>query len=495
MTAVSKTKDRPAAKVKKKISGRLIAVIVSAAVVCVAGCAYVGKQIYDRNKHNFEVASMLDTNLFYKGIRVQGVNVGGMTMQEAEKAVKAKETSAVEPYNIRITYGSKAWVLTQKDMTFSYNTDDVLKQAYAYGRSGDREARYKQVTALKTTPKDYSVTASLNESAFKTKVEKIASSVNTSASEPAVVSFSTGSRAFAFRDGVNGVVADSAKLWSDVKSVAEGKHTGTVELSVKSVPFHGSLANLQAHMKKLGTFSTVSTNTYNGTYNMQKALLDVNGTKIAAGGTFSFLNTVGPCDRAHGYLPAGALFNGRHTQEYGGGICQASTTVYGAALRSGLKVAERYNHSMPSTYCEIGQDATVSYPDLDLKMKNTTAYPVYIVTETSGKQLRATFYGYQPDNYDRVEITSQIDATYPAPTTAKYTEDSSLAAGQVELEQYARKGYQASAKRIYYKNGSVTATENLSSSSYPAMPAYYSYGKGPDPSKIGGASSASSAAR
>ena len=97
MTAVSKTKDRPAAKVKKKISGRLIAVIVSAAVVCVAGCAYVGKQIYDRNKHNFEVASMLDTNLFYKGIRVQGVNVGGMTMQEAEKAVKAQETSAVEP--------------------------------------------------------------------------------------------------------------------------------------------------------------------------------------------------------------------------------------------------------------------------------------------------------------------------------------------------------------------------------------------------------------
>lgn len=492
MTASSSTDIYSSSGKKKNAHGRLIAIIAAAVVVCAGVCTVAGKQMYDNYKYNQKVDSTLNTDKFYSGITVQGVSLGGMTMQQAQEALKAKEASACGQYDIKIAYDGKSWELTQNNMAFTYNTDSILKEAYAYGRSGDRDTRYKQVAALQTQPKEYSVTAALNENDLKAKVEKIASQVSRSPVNPTVVSFDESTKSFACKDGVEGLSVDSAKLWNDVKAVAEGKHTGTVAMQVKTVPFDQSIAQVKSHLQQLGTFSTTSTNNYNGTYNMSKALRTVNGTCIPAGGTFSFFSVVGPCDQAHGYLSAGALLNGQHIDEYGGGICQASTTIYGAALRSNMQIVERYNHSMPSSYCTIGQDATVSYPDLDLKFKNTTDYPVYIVTSVSGRDLTATFYGYQPPDYDNIEITSTVDKTIAAPSQAQYTEDSSLSAGTVQLSSRARTGYRVTARRVFYKNGSVVKTEVLNSSYYPPMPASYSYGRGTASSKIGGSSGSSS---
>ena len=481
----AKYSRRPA---KKGLRGKVIAVVAVAAVACAGVCAVGFGQYYQTRQHDDQVAALLDTDRFYSGVSVQGVSLGGMTMKQAQEAVKPKETSAAGDYNITITYGEKKWVLTQKDMTFTYDPDSILQKAYAVGRTGSRDERYKQVQELKTKPRNFSITASANADSLKTKVEKAAAEVNRKPVEPTVVSFSRNS-GFVCKDGVNGLSADTAKLWSDVKAIVAGSHTGTVEMHVSSVPFTKTVADVKDNMRTLGTFSTVSVNNEDGTYNMEKALLAANGTCIPAGGTFSFLGTVGSCDKAHGYRVAGVLVNGKHNQDYGGGVCQASTTIYGAALRSGVQIVERYNHAIPSAYCKIGQDATVSYPGLDMKFKNTTDYPLYLVTSASGRKLTATFYGYQPSSYDSIEIVSQVDQSYAAPSTPKYTEDSSLAAGVVQLEQKARGGYKASARRVYYKNGKVVKTEYLNSSYYPPLPAYYSYGKGTDSSLLKGSSS------
>ncbi|MCI1955413.1 MAG: VanW family protein [Oscillospiraceae bacterium] len=464
---------------KKKARGRMIAILVAAAVVCAGVCAVVGRQVYDHYQHEKLLDSVLNTDRFYSGIVVQGVGVGGMTMQQAREAVKAKEASARGDYNVKITYEGKNWGLTRDDMSFSYDTESVLKKAYAYGRSGSRDTRYAQVTALKTHPKKYSVTASPDEAALKAKVEKIASEVNRKPVDPTVISFSAASRTFAYKDGVEGLSVDTDRLWSGVKAAVESAgHAGTVQMQVKKLPFSQTMAAVKGRMKKLGSFSTTSTNNASGTYNMKKALQAVNGTCIPAGKTFSFFGTVGPCDKAHGYREAGAILKGKLVQDYGGGICQASTTIYGAALRSNMKIVERHNHSLPSSYCPIGQDATVSYPDLDLKFQNTTAYPVYIVTSTGGKSLTASFYGYQSPDYDEIKVVSSVDKTIPAPSNAQYTADSSLSPGTVKLDSKARKGYRASARRVFYKNGKQVKTENLNFSYYPPKPAYYSYGKG-----------------
>ena len=184
---------------------------------------------------------------------------------------------------------------------------------------------------------------------------------------------------------------------------------------------------------RMAVFSTVSTNDYNGTYNMTKALLSFNQVVIQPGETLSFFGVAGPCGAAQGYLPAGVVGG----IGYGGGICQASTTLYGAALRGGLTIVERSNHSVPSTYVPIGQDAMVNYGTSDLKIRNDHSYPVKIVTYVYGNTLYAEIWGVQPSWYDYVEINSWWTGSNTA-----------------------------TAYRYYYKNGNIVKTEQLPGSYY-----------------------------
>ena len=183
----------------------------------------------------------------------------------------------------------------------------------------------------------------------------------------------------------------------------------------------------------IGLFSTVSTNNYNGTYNMTKALLCFNGIVLQPGETLSFFNVTGPCGKGDGYLPGGVVGG----IGYGGGICQASTTLYGAALRAGMTIVDRQNHSVPSTYVPIGQDAMVNYGTSDLQFRNDHSYPVKIVTYVVGNTLFAEIWGVQPAWYDSVEISSWWTGSHTAV-----------------------------AYRQYIKNGVVVKSEQLPSSYY-----------------------------
>lgn len=466
------TAPKPGLKAKVAVATALLLLITAGAVA--------GQRIYAGYRHGKSVSDMIDSDVFYPGIVVQGVDLGGKSISEAKSAVEAVLPNTSPSVNIRLSYGDREWKMTEKDLRIQYNTDEVLKEAYAYARSGDREERYRQVLALQSNPKNYSLIWKADETSLKSAVDNIANQADTAPQNPGIISFDTNTKQFSFADGVNGISVDRAKLLSDVQSVIESGGSGEIQLPVKELPFEGTLADLKSHMKKLGSFSTVSKNTANGTYNMTRALLSANGVRVDPGKTFSFFGTVGECGKAQGYKPAGAILNGKFVQEYGGGICQASTTIYGAAMRSGMEITERHNHSIPSSYCRIGQDATVSYPYLDFKFTNPSDYPVFLVTSVKNRVLTVTFYGYQPDDYDSIDVASQVTETIAAPSQPQYTLDSTLGKGVVRLDAKARNGYRVKTQRIFRKDGAVVKTEDLPSSYYRPRPAYYSYGKGTD---------------
>ena len=195
----------------------------------------------------------------------------------------------------------------------------------------------------------------------------------------------------------------------------------------------GDDGRVVAYGMRMSSFTTVSTNNANGTYNMSKALKSFNQVVIQPGQTISFFDIAGPCGKAEGYLPAGVVGG----IGYGGGICQASTTLYGAALRAGLTIVERRNHSVPSTYVPIGQDAMVNYGSSDLKIRNDFNFPVKLVTYTKGKTLYAEVWGTQPSWYDYISIESWWSGSRSAV-----------------------------AYRKYIRNGQVVKTEQLPSSYY-----------------------------
>ena len=470
---------------------RIRPAVVAAAVLLLAAAAVAGGKVYAGYRHDRLVSEAIDTDAFYPGIVVGGADLGGKDMKAAKAAVEAALPPEESGAGLTLTYEGRSWSVPERDLGYRYNTDAVLGEAYSYARSGDREERYRLVEQLRTHPKTYALEKTLDETVLSAALDKIADGIDKKPQGPKVVSFDAKKLEFGFQDSVPGVSVIRETLLSSAKAaLASGKKEVAVPAS--EIGPTESLAALKAHMKKLGSFSTVSKNSEDGTFNMARALAAADGARVGPGETFSFFGTVGECGKAQGYRPAGAILNGRLVQEYGGGICQASTTIYGAALRSDMTITERHNHSIPSSYCPIGLDATVSYPDLDFKFTNQKPYPVYLVTSVKSRVMTVTFYGYQPDGYDSIEVTSKVTATVQAPTKAQYTADPSLAKGAVKLDAAARTGYRAAAQRVYLKGGKTVKTEDLSSSYYRPQPAYYSYGKGTDLSGRTGTSSPAS---
>jgi vancomycin resistance protein YoaR len=119
-----------------------------------------------------------------------------------------------------------------------------------------------------------------------------------------------------------------------------------------------------------------------------------NGVVVLPGETFSFNNYLGAVDAENGYLPELVIKENVTTPEFGGGICQISTTAFRAAMYAGLEVTDRHNHSYPvSYYGPPGFDATVYEPNPDFKFKNDMKTPVLLTTSVIGTKVTFTVLG------------------------------------------------------------------------------------------------------
>lgn len=123
-----------------------------------------------------------------------------------------------------------------------------------------------------------------------------------------------------------------------------------------------------------------------------------NGVLLKPGETFSFGEILGKVGPEQGYKEGRVILEGRTESQYGGGLCQVSSTAFRAALLAGLPILERYNHSFAVSYYTQpygvpGVDATIYYPQVDLKFKNDTANHILIQTELVGTTLKFRFYG------------------------------------------------------------------------------------------------------
>ncbi|OGY37241.1 MAG: hypothetical protein A3E36_00950 [Candidatus Andersenbacteria bacterium RIFCSPHIGHO2_12_FULL_45_11b] len=119
-----------------------------------------------------------------------------------------------------------------------------------------------------------------------------------------------------------------------------------------------------------------------------------NGVVVMPGETFSFNNYLGAVDAENGYLPELVIKENVTTPEFGGGICQVSTTAFRAAMYAGLQVTERHNHSYPvSYYGAPGFDATVYEPSPDFKFKNDMKTPILLKTSVVGTKVNFEVWG------------------------------------------------------------------------------------------------------
>lgn len=142
----------------------------------------------------------------------------------------------------------------------------------------------------------------------------------------------------------------------------------------------------------------------NRIFNIKVALNRFDGITIKPGEEFSFVKILGEVDGEHGYLPELVIKKNKTEPEFGGGICQVSTTMFRAAINAGLEITARRNHAYPvSYYNPQGMDATVYVPRPDLRFINNTPGHILVQPIINGTELVFQFYG--TDDGRKVNIT------------------------------------------------------------------------------------------
>ncbi len=261
---------------------------------------------------------------------------------------------------------------------------------------------------------------------------------------------------------------DLEAVLSKEENTGEGKVI-EYKLTVKEPKIKTSDIKWNVYEYKISSYTTYfSTSDQNRVNNLRVALNLLNGKVIMPGETFSYNSVVGAATAAQGFKPAATFSGGRVINEVGGGICQTVSTLYNTALLANLEIVQRKQHSLPVAYVPGSRDATVYYPSIDFKFKNTRQYPIKIVTNfNKNGSLTISLYGTKEENEYVISISSRKTATIPY--TTQYVNDNTIAKGKQVVVQAGTNGYKSEAYITKKLNGKVVSTTLLSRDTYKAV--------------------------
>jgi vancomycin resistance protein YoaR len=223
----------------------------------------------------------------------------------------------------------------------------------------------------------------------------------------------------------------------------------SANLTVESVSADRTTADAQAMGINglVASYQTFYGGEPNRIHNVQLVSHLVDKHVIAPGETFSFNGTTGARTEDKGFLEAPVIINGELKTGLGGGVCQVSTTVFNAAYEAGLPIVSRTNHALYISHYPQGRDATVNYPDTDLKFTNDTGHWILLRTWVGSSSLTVALYG-TPVHRRVVSETSPLVVTGPPPV--KRIKDPSLFVGQTVVEESGSSSLKTSNERKVY---------------------------------------------
>lgn len=394
---------------------------------------------------NLKLDGISDDYVLASGIFVNGESIGKMKISDARKVLEkyARDNDPEFTYTIKV--GENTYEIKSEGLSFEANVESVLATAAKYTEEHsealptDENGDTQQI--------EYTLPFALKENDALTKqLDKAAEALNTDPVDAEVVGFNPGAdteEKFEIEGGTDGQNLNYDSAVEEInKLLWTQEEKGEIEPATDAVEPNITAEMATENMVPLSTFTTTSTNTANANHNMATALAACNGSIIKPGEVWSFNDSTGNSNlESNGYVPATVIANGQYTSGVGGGLCQASSTIYNAALFANLGIEERYNHYWASTYVYSGFDATIDWGNLDLKLKNNTNYSIYLECYMEGTTLTATFYGWKDPSYDGI---------------VTYSYNYAGASGYYNTESF----------RIYIKDGEEIKRETLPSSTY-----------------------------
>jgi vancomycin resistance protein YoaR len=229
---------------------------------------------------------------------------------------------------------------------------------------------------------------------------------------------------------------------------------------------------------RISRYETIYGGDPNRIHNVQLVARLIDGKLVAPGATFSFNRATGARTADKGFLEAPVIINGELTTGLGGGVCQVSTTVFNAAYEAGLKITARTNHALYISHYPQGRDATVNYPDVDLRFVNDTPRWLLLRTFVGSSSLVVDLYG-APIHRRVVTKTSPLVETSPPPV--KRVPDPTLFRGVTVVDDSGEPSRATSVRRLVYTVGGKLLYDNTWSSSYRGENEIIRFGTKPKP--------------
>lgn len=415
----------------------------------------------------FVMESTDPSNVISNGTIISGINVGGMDSIDAEQLLYDVFSEKSKDFNLTITYGDKQWVYTKDDFKVNSEIHTIIEEAQKRNQILDDYDKQTQIVE-EYVDNGVSVNVAFNYIfvGLDEKIEEIIKEVEYAPVNSEIKFDATQTNCFSISEHKNGLRVNKEELYYQINELFNKSNQIQVELPTVEVEPEITYEINKKQTELVASYTTyVDDSTGNRKTNVTKALNMFNGMVINPGEEVSFNSITGPHTESNGYKVATVIYNGRFVDGVGGGICQASTTLYNALLLADVKILEVHKHTLPVKYVPLGLDAMVSEHLADLRFVNDGEYPIYIQTRTDNKSVTAKVYGVKPE-YE-IKSSSQTIQTLKhtgdkvvLDNDKEYT-DKVLFKGEQYRLSYPRDGYEAKAYLEYYINGNLVSKQEI----------------------------------
>lgn len=452
------------------------------------------------------------------GVKAGTVEIGGMTLDEAQKEID--KSNVLDDAELPIEIYQTEYKINAAEVADGLDSENSAQNAYNSTRTGGFFSRIANTVKALFGAGESPLSVNVNSQALSAKLSEISTEALTEPVDP----FWTVEGDYLVVDkGSEGVSFDTDKLYTQVENRIKNMDFSTLEVDVETteqnpidvqyiydnaqtqaknatvdktdgttilpsvdgvkfdletakeiigdgseqtykIPIERTPADVTAEQlaqvlfrDTLASTSTkLDSSNKSRTNNVRLASQFINGTILNPGDEFSYNNVVGERTVSRGFQTAGAYSNGQVIEDVGGGVCQPSSTIYMAVLRADLEVTERHNHSLTVSYTPLGEDATVSWGGPDFRFKNNTDYPVKILAWQEGNAMYVKILGTKTTD-KVVKTNTEVTETINYETVEKV--DSSLSPGQKETSQSGITGYKTVTYKIITENGQTTTVK------------------------------------
>lgn len=415
----------------------------------------------------FIMESKEPSNVIHNGTMINGVNVGGLESIEAEQLIYDVFKEKSEDFSLKINYNDKSWEFDKDDFKVNSEIHTIIEEAQKRNALLDDYDESKQ-TIDSMTKEGNSINVAFNYIfvGLDEKIEDIIKEIEIEPVDSQIIFNANNKKCFEITKDKNGLRVNKEQLYHDINEQFVKSNKIEVDIvTIEELPQVTEQDNINK-TQLISTYTTyVSDSTGNRKSNVKKALQYFNGFVVEPNMEVSFNKVTGPHTESNGYKVATVIYNGQFVDGVGGGICQASTTLYNALLLADVEILEVHKHTLPVKYVPLAMDAMVSEYVADLKFVNTLDTPLYITTNCNSESVTVNIYGTQIDyevktRSETVAKLKNLGDKVVQDTKKEYT-DKVLFKGEKFRLTYPRDGYEAKAYVSYYKDGMLVEEKEI----------------------------------